>query len=78
MSYGKEKFDYARGYYMIFPPGFEKGRKIGAGSLVIEEDYTIYFKEDTPEDIKKRFVSEYAEYHSRKKEEQARGIFIDT
>lgn len=50
---------------------------IGAGSIVVEEDYTIYFTPDTPEDLKHRFVREYAEYHAQKMEERRQGIYID-
>lgn len=56
-------FPYADGYYAIFPKGLEKNRKIGKGSIVVEEDYIIYFKEDTPEDVKERFIKDYAKYH---------------
>lgn len=35
------------------------------------------FTPDTPEDLKHRFVREYAEYHVQKMEERRRGIYID-
>lgn len=66
-------FPYASGYYAIFPKGLEKNRKAGAGSLIIEDDYLIYFKPDTPEDIKQRFIKDYAEYHRKQK---AEGVYI--
>lgn len=69
----KPMFPYASGYYAIFPKGLEKNRKVGAGSLIIEEDYLIYFKPDTPEDIKQRFIKDYAEYHRKQK---AEGVYI--
>lgn len=77
------RWSYINGYAMVFPKGFEKSRKIGAGSIVVEEDYTmeedytIYFTPDTPEDLKHRFVREYAEYHAQKMEERRQGIYID-
>lgn len=71
----KPLFPYAENYYMIFPKGMEKGRKVGKGSIVVEEDYIIYFKPETPEDIKQRFIKDYAEYHRKELEEQKNGIF---
>lgn len=69
-------FPYAEGYYGVFPIIME-GRDIGKGSLHIEKDYIIYFKENTPEDIKQRFIKDYKEYYVKKKEEQLNGIFRD-
>ncbi|MBR6792621.1 MAG: hypothetical protein IKM49_05860 [Ruminococcus sp.] len=66
----KPLFPYASGFYMILPRGIEKSRKVGEGSIVIENDYVIYFKPETPEDIKLRLVKDYVEYHRKKKEEQ--------
>ena len=66
---------YAAEYCMVFPRGMEKEHKVGVGSLVIEEDYIIYFKAETPEDIKQRFIKDYAEYHRKELEEQKNGIF---
>ena len=37
------RWPYINGYAMAFPKGFEKNRKIGAGFIVVEEDYIIYF-----------------------------------
>jgi len=71
------RWPYINGYAMVFPKGFEKSRKIGAGPIVVEEDYTIYFTPDTPEDLKHRFVREYAEYHAQKMKERRQGIYID-
>ncbi len=71
------RWPYINGYAMVFPKGFEKSRKIGVGSIVVEEDYTIYFTPDTPGDLKHRFVREYAEYHAQKREERRQGIYID-
>ncbi len=70
----KSLFPYASGYYAIFPKGLEKNREIGQGSLVIEDDYLIYFKPDTPEDIKTRFIKDYAEYHKKELESE---VYID-
>ena len=66
-------FPYAINYCMVLPKGLEKNREIGAGSLVIEEDYLIYFKPDTPEDIKQRFIKDYAAYHKKQKES---GVYV--
>lgn len=60
-------FPYADGYYGIFPRGQEH-RKVGNGSVVIEDEYIIYFKPETPEDVKIRFVKDYAEYVKEQKE----------
>lgn len=70
----KSLFPYADGYYGFFPRGMED-REVGGGSLHIEEDYIIYFKKNTPEDIKRRFIKEYREYYLKKKKEQLNGIF---
>ena len=64
-------FPYAEGYYAIFPRGLEN-RKVGSGSIVIEKEYIIYFKADTPQEIKDRLVKDYADYHAA---EKASGIF---
>ena len=66
-------FQYAMNFCMVFPRGLEKNREIGSGSLIIEDDYLIYFKPDTPEDIKQRFIKDYAEYHNKQKLE---GVYI--
>lgn len=62
-------FPYASGFYMILPREIEKSRKVGKGSIVVEDDYVIYFRPETPEDIKRRLIKDYAEYHRKKKEE---------
>lgn len=70
----KSLFPYAEGYYYgVLPRGVLEGRNVGKGSVHIENDYIIYFKEDTPEDIKQRFIKDYAEYHK----EQRRKMFGD-
>ncbi len=56
-------FPYASGYYAIFPRNFK--RDIGDGSIVVADDYLIYFKPGTPEEIKTRLVKDYAEYHKK-------------
>lgn len=63
----KQLFEYAQDYFMILPKGIEKGRDVGNGSIVIEDDYIIYFKPDTPNDIKTRLIHDYAEYHQQEK-----------
>ena len=58
-------FPYAADFCMVFPKGLEKNRKVGKGSIVIEEDYIISFKENTPDEVKTRFIKDYAEYHKK-------------
>lgn len=71
-------FPYAEGYYYgILPRGVLEDRDIGKSSIHIENDYIIYFKENTPEDIKQRFIKDYKEYYVKKKKEQLNGIFRD-
>ena len=70
----EQLFPYASGYYSIFPRGLES-RFDGRGSIVIEDDYIIFFIPNTPENIKQRFIKEYAEYHKSKLEEQKNGIY---
>lgn len=62
MYSSKPLFPYANGYVLILPRGQEK-RDFGKGSIVIEDDYIIYFKPDTPDEVKIRFVKEYAEHY---------------
>lgn len=66
MYRNEQLFPYAEDYCMVFPRGLEN-KKTGKGSIVIEEDYIIYFKEETPEEIKQRFIKDYAEWYSEKK-----------
>lgn len=56
-----DRFSYAKGYFAIFPKGFN--RAVGAGTIHETDDYIIYFKENTPKEIERRFVKEYAEYY---------------
>lgn len=67
MYLSKDPFDYASDYCMVFPRGMEN-RDVGEGSIVIEDEYIIYFKKGTPEDIKERFIKDYARYYAKKKE----------
>ena len=60
-------FPYAEGYYGIFPRGIED-REVGEGSIVVEKEYVIYFRPNTPEEIKQRFIKDYAEYYAKEKE----------
>lgn len=57
-------FPYADGYYAILPKGLEN-REIGAGTIVVEDDYIIYFNPDTPENVKERLIKDYAEYYKK-------------
>lgn len=67
MYLSKDPYKYASDYCMVFPRGMEN-RDVGEGSIVIEDEYIIYFKKDTPEDIKERFIKDYAQYHAIRKE----------
>ncbi len=69
-------FPYATGYCGVFPKGLEN-RRVGEGSLIIEEDYIIFVKSGTPDEIKDRFIKEYAEYYAKKKMAQMNGIDND-
>lgn len=62
-------FPYAEGYYAIFPRGLESG-KVGNGSIVIEKEYIIYFKANTPQEIKDRLAKDYANYYAQKKHQE--------
>lgn len=59
---GKLMFEYASDMYMVFPKEM-LGRDVGEGSLHIADDYIIFFKPGTPEDIKQKLIKEYAEYY---------------
>ena len=63
----KHIFSYADDYCGVFPRSFEK-RDHGKGSIEIADEYIIYFKPETPENIKQRFIKEYAEYNRKRKE----------
>lgn len=56
-----DRFSYARGYFAIFPKGFN--RAFGEGTIHETDEYIIYFKKNTPKEIKQRVVKEYAEYY---------------
>ena len=72
----KLPFAYASEYlYGVMPKGILDDREPGKCIVHKEEDYTIYFKENTPKDIKQRFIKDYKEYYLKKKEEQLNGIF---
>lgn len=64
---------YAADYCMVFPKGLPN--KVGKGSIVETDDYIIFFREDTPENIKQRFIKDYAEHHAKIKADEAAGIF---
>lgn len=56
------RFAYAEGCW-VFPKGLIEKRGFKDCEIHSESDYDICFKRDTPEDIKQRFIKEYAEYH---------------
>ena len=62
-------FPYAADYYMVLPKEL-KDHDIGKGSLVVEKEYLIYFKEGTPEDIKEKLVKDYARYYAGEKRQR--------
>ena len=57
-----DRFSYARGYFAIFPKGFN--RALGDGTIHETDEYIIYFKKNTPKEIKQRVVKEYGEYYN--------------
>ena len=67
-------FPYADNYYFILPKGLPEHFYSGDGDFVYSEDYVIYFKPDTPENIKNRLTKDYAEYHKKQIES---GMYID-
>lgn len=56
----------------MFPKGLED-RYNGVGTPVIEENYVLYFKPNTPRDIIDRLTKDYAEYYRKQIDEY--GIF---
>lgn len=70
-------FSYANGYCGVFPKGLESHFKAGDASLIIEDDYIVVIKNGTPDDIKNRFLKDYAEYHRKKETEQLAGNYND-
>lgn len=66
---------YAADYCMVFPKGLPN--KVGKGSIIETDDYIIFFREDTPENIKQRFIKDYAEWFAKKRAEHENGIYID-
>ena len=51
-----DRFSYAKGYFAIFPKGFN--RAVGAGTIHENYDYINYFKENSPKEIERRVVNE--------------------
>lgn len=69
-------FAYASKYLCgVIPKGILDDREPGKCIMHKEADYTIFFRENIPEDIKQRFIKEYREYYLKKKKEQLNGIF---
>lgn len=68
------RFSYADGYCSVFPRGIEKRFKSGKGHIVLEDEYIVVIKDDTPEDIERRFLKEYAEFYSKT---QKNNIYLD-
>ena len=64
----KDPFEYASGYYGILPPGLPDRFYDSDGEKIFTEDYVICFKPDTPEEIKQRFIREYAEWYKKELE----------
>lgn len=62
-------FPYADGYYMIMPPGLPSNfYPEDPNRKHVTDEYVICFQKNTPEDIKKRLIRDYAEYHKKEKE----------
>lgn len=67
----KPLFPYADGMFMIMPSGLpDRFYPVEEVRKYITDDYVICFNPDVPEDIKRRLIKDYAEYHRKKKEEQ--------
>ena len=67
--YSKEHpFPYAEKYYMILPVEFARTHEKGEWDVIEQDDYSICFKPNTPDDIKERFVREYAAYYQKMKD----------
>lgn len=58
------RFSYADGYCSVFPKGLEKQFKSGKGHIIIANEYIVVVNNDTPQDIEKRFLEEYAKYYA--------------
>ena len=60
---------YASEYYMVFPAAFYDEKRVGGGSVdFFDKDNFVYFRPDTPEDIKQRVVKDLKEYYAQKRE----------
>ena len=46
--------------------------------VLVLPDGTLWFRPDTPPEIKERFEKDYAEHLERKRKEEEQGIFTDT
>lgn len=69
-------FAYANEYcYGVIPKGILDDREPGKCIVHKEEDYIIYFKENTPEDIKQRFIKDYAEYYKKQQRKMFGNLF---
>ncbi|MGN0556316.1 MAG: hypothetical protein ACI4IV_00550 [Acutalibacteraceae bacterium] len=66
MYSSKPLFPYASGYVLILPTTM-KDIELHGGSIVECDEYIIYFKPETPEEVKTRFVKEYAEHYAERK-----------
>lgn len=62
MYESNDRFAYAEGCF-VFPKGFIEAKGFTECDVHTEKDYDICFKPDVPDDIKQRFIKEYAEYH---------------
>lgn len=65
MYYRDDPFPYAKDYVLVIPRGIEDRYGLAGGSIVIQDDYSIYFKPNTPDDIKERFIKDYAKYYKK-------------
>ena len=67
-------FSYADGYCSVFQRGIEKQFKSGKGHIVLEDEYIVVINGDTPEDIERRFLKEYAEFYAKTRKNN---IYLD-
>ena len=62
-------FPYIKGQYAIMPSGLPSRFYPTEESRVHKEkEYVICFDKDVPDEKKQRFIKEYADYYSKKKE----------
>jgi hypothetical protein len=54
---------------MVFPAGFYDEKRVAGGSVdFFDEDYFVYFRPDTPDDMKQRVINDLKEYYAKERE----------